>query len=481
MTPRATDFPIAKKTPPASKKTAKPASKRKRAKGKELPEGLEQVHLNAAGIDIGAGRHYVAVPKDRDSQPVRSFGSFTVDLYAIADWLKTCGIETVAMESTGVYWVPLHQVLEERGFEVLVVDPHKLKHAPGRKTDVLDCQWIQQLHTFGLLSGAFRPAGEICALRTYMRQRDQLISQSGEHVQRMQKALNLMNVKLTQVLSDIAGKTGLQIIRAILEGERDARKLARFRDRRCRKDEETIALALQGDWREEHLFSLRQSLELYDVVQTMMADCDSQIEAQLKRLGGSLEDLAPLGKKSGSKPSHPFGFDAYSELYRITSVDLTEVPGLDAPSVASIISEIGVDTTQWRDDGAFSSWLGVCPGSKVTGGKRLSSRSKRCANRAAVAFRLAAFGLQHSKTYLGACYRRMKARLGAPKAITAMAHKLARIVYAMLRDKTSYVERGMDFFDQEYRRRAVENLKRNAKRLGYQLNEIPDPASLAAT
>lgn len=479
MTPRANEFPIEKPTSPAAKKSKK-RPRRTRAQRKDLPEGLEQVHLNAAGIDIGSGNHYVAVPKDRDPQPVRCFGSFTVDLYAIADWLQTCGIETVAMESTGVYWIPLHQVLETRGFEVLVVDPHKLKHAPGRKTDVLDCQWIQQLHTFGLLTGAFRPAAEICALRTYMRQRDQLISQSGEHVQRMQKALELMNVKLTQVLSDITGKTGMQIIRAILAGERDPSKLARSRDRRCQKDEATIALALQGDWRDEHLFSLRQSLELYDVMQRMMADCDAEIEGQLKSLGGSLEDLAPLGKKSGSKPSHPFAFDAHSELYRIASVDLTEVSGLEAPSVASLVSEIGVDMTKWRSDSAFSSWLGLCPGSKVTGGKRLSSRSKRCANRAAVAFRLAAFGLQGSKSYLGACYRRMKARMGAPKAITAMAHKLARIVYAMLRDKTSYVERGMDYFDQEYRRRAIANLKRNATRLGYQLTELPDPASLAA-
>jgi transposase len=478
MTPRATDSPIEKAR--SAPKKGKQRSRRTRSQQKALPEGLKQVHLNAAGIDIGAGSHYVAVPKDRDAQPVRHFSSFTIDLYAIADWLETCGIETVAMESTGVYWVPLYQVLEERGFEVLLVDPHKLKHAPGRKTDVLDCQWIQQLHTFGLLTGAFRPAAEVCALRSYMRQRELLISQSGEHTQRMQKALELMSVKLTQVLSDITGKTGMLIIRAILDGERDPAKLAQFRDRRCRRDEATIALALQGDWRAEHLFSLRQAVELYDVVERMMADCDVEIEAQMRSFGGSLEDLAPLGKKSSSNASHPFAFDAYSELYRIAGVDLTEVPGLDAPSVASILSEIGVDTTLWRDDSAFASWLGVCPGSKVTGGKRLSSRSKRCANRAAVAFRLAAFGLQSSKTYLGACYRRLKARMGAPKAITAMAHKLARIVYAMLRDKTSYVERGMSFFDQEYRSRAIANLKRNAKRLGYQLTEIPDPASLVA-
>jgi len=477
MTPRATDFPI-EKPGPATQTRERRRSKRPRRK-KGLPEGLEQVNLHAAGIDIGASSHYVAVPKDRDDQPVRHFGSFTIDLYSIADWLKTCGIETVAMESTGVYWVPLYQVLEENGFEVLLVDPHKLKHAPGRKTDVLDCQWLQQLHTFGLLSGAFRPSSEICALRSYMRQRDQLIAQSGEHVQRMQKSLELMSVKLTQVLSDITGTTGLRIIRAILDGERDAAKLAQLRHGRCRRDEATIALALQGDWRAEHLFTLRQSVQLYDTVQGMMEDCDVEIEAQLKRFGGSLEDLAPLGRKRPGKASHPFAFDAYKELYRIAGVDLTAVPGFEAPSVMTLISEIGVDTTKWRHDGAFASWLGLCPGSKVTGGKRLSSRTKPCANRAAVVFRLAAFGLQSSKTYLGACYRRMKARMGAPKAITAMAHKLARIVYAILRDKTAFVERGMDFFDQEYRRRAIANLKRNAKQLGYEVSAVADQASLS--
>jgi transposase len=443
---------------------------------------LERLNLNAAGIDVGSDCHYVAVPEDRDPQPVRRFGAFTMDLNAIAAWLKGCGIETVALESTGVYWIPLFEILEEAGFEVLLVDPYKIKHVPGRKTDVLDCQWIQELHSLGLLSAAFRPTEEICALRCYMRQREQLIRGSGDHVRRMQKALEQMNVKLTEVLSDIAGKTGLRIIRAILDGERNPQALAKLRDGRCRKDEATIALALEGNWRDEHLFQLRQEVEFYDFYQKQLAACDRELGEKLASFSARCPELPPLEKNRKGKPSHPlaFGDGGYSELYRITGVDLTRVEGLDAPSVLAIISEIGVDMTKWRSSDAFSSWLGVCPGSRVTGGKRLSSRSRRCANRAATAFRLAAYGLQHSHSYLGAYYRRMKARLGAPKAITATAHKLARIVYTMLLNQTEYLDHGMEYYENRYRERAVANLKRRARRLGYQLVSTEEPAALPA-
>jgi transposase len=473
MTPRAEEFePIE----PVRKKRKK--RKKRRRKKVRLPASLKQVNLDAAGIDIGASEHYVAVPEDRDEQPVRCFTTFTMDLYAIADWLTSCGIETIAMESTGVYWIPLMEVLEERGFEVLLVDPHKLKNVSGRKTDVLDCQWIQQLHTYGLLSGAFRPADEVCALRSYVRQRAMLIRRAADHVQHIQKALTQMNVKLKQVLSDVTGKTGMRIIRAILEGERNPATLAAFRDGRCRKDEATIAKALEGTWRREHLFALRQAVELYDIFQEKIADCDRELEAHLGTFPDAQEGLAPLGKKPKSQASHPLAFDGYSELYRIAGVDLTEVPGLDAPTVLTIVSEIGLDMTRWRHDKAFASWLSLCPGSKISGGKRLSSRSRASANRAAAAFRLAAYGLQHSKSYLGAYCRRMKARMGPAKAITATAHKLARIVYAMLLTRTPYVEKGVDFYEQEYQRRRVARLKRNARDLGFQL--IPITAETAA-
>ena len=349
MTPKRTQFE------PLEPVTKKP--KKRRRKKVRLPASLQQVNLDAAGIDIGAGEHYVSVPADRDEQAVRQFTTLTMDLYAIADWLESCEIKTVAMESTGVYWIPLMEVLEERGFEVLLVDPHKLKNVSGRKTDVLDCQWIQQLHTYGLLAGAFRPPDDVCALRSYVRQRQMLIRRGGEHVQHMHKALTQMNVKLSQVLSDVNGKTGMQIIRAILEGERNPAKLAEFRDGRCRKDQATIAKALQGNWREEHLFALRQAVELYDVFQQKIAACDRQLEAKLSTFSDAMEGLPALENKPKSRASHPLLFDAYSELYRIAGVDLTQAPGLDAPTVLTIVSEIGLDMTRWRNPKAFASWL----------------------------------------------------------------------------------------------------------------------------
>jgi hypothetical protein len=301
----------------------------------------------------------------------------------------------------------------------------------------------------------------------------------------MQKALTQMNVKLSQVLGDITGKTGMRIIRAILGGERRPDKLAELRDGRCRNDEATIAKALQGNWRAEHLFALRQAVELYDVYQEKIAACDCELEAKLGTFCDAIEGLAPLEKKKKGYPSHPLAFGGYSELYRITGVDLTDVPGLEAPSVLTIISEIGLDMTRWRHPKAFASWLGLCPGSKISGGKQLSSRSKVSANRAAAAFRLAAYGLQHSKkSYLGAFCRRMKARMGPAKAITATAHKLARIVYAMLLTRSPYVEKGIDFYEREYRGRRIARLKQNARDLGFQLipatGETPTTAHAAA-
>jgi transposase len=440
-------------------------------RGQKRSKLEERFNPNAAGIDVGSDCHYVAVPEDRTPTPVQRFGAFTADLHGIADWLESCGITSVALESTGVYWIPLFETLEERGFEVLLVDPYKIKHVPSRKTDVLDCQWIQELHSLGFLTPAFRPADEICGLRSLARQRDRMIRRCGDHVRHMQKALAQMNLKLTEVITSITGKTGLRILRAILAGERDPRKLAAMRDGRCHADEATIALALEGTWRDEHLFELRQAVEFYDFYQAQLAACDRELEAKLQSLEARREDLPALEGKRKGQPSHPlqFGDGGYSELYRVTGVDLTRVEGLDAPSVLTIISEIGVDMTKWRSSKAFANWLGLCPGSKVTGGKRLSSQSRRCANRAARAFRMAAYGLQHSHSYLGAFYRRVKSRLGAPKAITATAHKLARIVYAMLRNQTEYDNKGMEYYETHYRERVLANLKRNARRLGYQL------------
>jgi transposase len=435
------------------------------------------VNLNAAGIDVGAASHFVAVPGGRDSEgcDVREFRSFTADLYALADWLTRCGIDTVAMESTGVYWIPLFEILSERGFEVRLVDPRQLKSVPGRKTDVLDCQWIQQLHTFGLLSAAFRPDDQICVLRSYLRQRAMLVSYVAHHIQHMQKALEQMNLKLAHVVSDITGVTGMAIIRAILDGQRDPQALATLRDGRCKADEETIARSLQGNWRQEHLFELRQAVELVEFYQKQIAACDHEIAAQLARFedksGGQLFPTEARQHKGGRNAP---GFDARHHLQRLTGVDLTRLDGIDAHTALKVVAEIGLDMTRWPTEKHFASWLGLSPGSKVSGGKKLSSRTKPSASRAAAALRLAASSLYRSRSALGAFYRRMKARLGAPKAVTATAHKLARLVYRMLRFGTEYVDRGQDYYERRYQSRVVSTLMRRAQELGYKLVKNED-------
>jgi transposase len=453
-----------------------------RVRAPKLPPQLRRVNLNAAGIDVGATSHYVAVPDGRDPEgcDVRAFGAFTADLYALADWLTRCGIETVAMESTGVYWIPLFELLSERGFEVKLVDPRQFKSVPGRKTDVLDCQWIQQLHTFGLLSAAFRPDDQICVLRCYLRQRAMLVTYASYHIQHMQKALEQMNLKLAHVVSDITGVTGMAIIRAILDGQRDRHELARLRDRRCKTDEATIARALEGTWRPEHLFELRQAVELVEFYQRQITACDQEIEAQLTRFedksGGETLSATPRQRKV--RRTEP-AFDARQHLYRVTGVDLTRIDGIDAPTALKVVAEIGLDMTRWPTEKNFASWLCLSPGSKITGGKTISARTKPSASRAAAALRLAASSLYHSKSALGAYHRRLKARLGAPKAITATAHKLARLIYCMLRFGTEYVDRGQDYYEHRYQSRVVSHLMRRAQELGYKLikNEDSPPAA----
>ena len=442
---------------------------RQPARTRKVPQ-LSQVGLDAAGIDVGAQSHFVAVPEDRDEQCVREFGAFTVDLYRLADWLKGCGVETVAMESTGVYWIPLFQVLEEKGFDVKLVDPRRLKSVPGRKTDVVDCQWLQQLHTYGLLAGAFRPPEQIRELRSYLRQRSMLIRYASQHIQHMQKALTQMNLKLQHVVSDITGKTGMDIIRAIAAGERDPQQLAKLRDYRSKADERTIAKALQGHWREEHLFELSQAAELYDTYQEKMAECDRRIEAHLNTFEDRSDGGTPVRdpKKKRRQHNAPH-LDLQTHLYRMTGVDLSKIDGIDGYTALKVISEVGLDMTRWPTTKHFTSWLGLCPGSKITGGKVLSSRTKPSANRAAAALRLAANSLHRSNSALGAFLRRKKAQLGAPQAITATAHKLARLIYSMLKYGQEYVDAGQDYYESRYRERAHRNLARRAKELGYNL------------
>lgn len=427
-----------------------------------LPAGLSQLNLNAAGIDVGTSSHYVAVPTGRSEQPVQEFEAFTADLYRLADWLSECGVETVLMESTGVYWIPLFGVLEERGFEVMLVDSRRIKNVPGRKTDVLDCQWLHQLHTYGLLFGAFRPDGDIRCLRGYLRQRAMLVEYASHHVQHMQKALTQMNVKLQHVIRDITGKTGMDILEANVGGERDPRKLARLRDRRIKADEKTIARSLRGHWRQEHIFELTQALELYRFYQGKIAERDLEIEAQLERFDdrSNGEPPAPNGKKRNQKNAPRF--DVQGHLYRMTGVDLTRIDGIDGFTALKVISEVGTDMTKWPNAKHFASCLGLIPHNRITGGRVISSKTKPRANRAAAALRLAANALHRSDSALGAFLRRKKAHLGAPKAITATAHKLASLIYSMLRYGQEYVDAGAEYYETQYQRRALRAAKRRA-------------------
>jgi transposase len=437
-----------------------------------LPPQLKRVNLDAAGIDIGAEEHWAAVPPGRNTegQDVRRFGAFTGELCALADWLKQCGIQTVAMESTGVYWIPLYELLVERGFEVLLVDARQAKNVPGRKTDVLDCQWLQELHTYGLLRGAFRPVDQVCILRSYLRQRSMLVSYASHHIQHMQKALEQMNLKLSHVVSDITGLTGMGIIKAILSGERDPVKLAKLRDPRCKSSEATVARALEGHYREEHLFTLQQAVELVEFYQQQMTACDRQIEACLQQFEEKSSETPVTTRRR--KRRRGIAFDARSYLYRMTGIDLTQIDSIEGNTALTVISEIGLDMSRWPTEKHFGSWLGLAPGSKVSGGKRLSGRTKPSANRAAAALRLAAQSLNQSQSALGAYFRRLKARLGAPKALTAAAYKLARIVYRMLKYGAGYVDQGEAVYEERYRDRLLRNLKRRAAELGFQLTAI---------
>lgn len=453
---------------------------RKRTEEAPVQNTLAPIHPNAAAVDIHDGSHFVAVPPGRDSEgmDVREFPAFTADLRRIAEWLRKCQVTHVAMESTGVYWIPLFELLDAQGFEVRLIDPRQAKNLPGRKSDVADARWYQQLHTFGLLKAAFRPDDQTCVLRSYMRQRAMLISSASEHTQHMQKALTQMNVKLTLVVSDIQGVTGMRIIRAILAGERNPVKLAALRDERCHRSSEEIARALEGNYRAEHLFALRQAVELYDFHQRKMEECDREIEAHLKTFsdqsgGQDLPHDAPKKRPGGNSPD----FDLRTQLFHMAGVDLTTIDGINALTAAKVLAETGVDMSRFPTEKAFCSWLALCPGSHKSGGKTFSSRTRPAKNKAAAALRVAAQTLYNSKTALGAFLRRKKQSLGPMAAITATAHKLARIIYSMLKYKrTTYKDAGAEYYEKAYQRRVMDNLKRRAKAMGF----ILVPAAPAA-
>jgi transposase len=452
--------------------------KPRKRKGNVRPQ-LAALNLHAAGIDIGATEHWVAVPPDCDLQSVRRFGACTADLEAIAQWLQQCGVTTVAMESTGVYWIPLFELLEARGFVVVLADAREGPRAPGRpKSDVQDCQWLQRLHTYGLLAAAFRPPEQICVLRSYLRQRAMLVTYAGQHIQHMQKALTQMNIKLQHVVSDVTGVTGMAILKAILNGERDPTTLAQLRDRHGQHSEAEIARALQGNWRAEHRFALQQALELYEFYHQQIATCDRQIEAHLQTFADkSAGKVLPYRPRKRKRRATEPRFDARPPLFRVAGVDLTTIEGIDENTALVLLSEVGTDMSRWPTEKHFAAWLGLCPQHKISGGKVLARKVRPSANRAATALRLAAPWLHHSHSALGAFLRRLKARLGAPKAITATAHKLARLVYRLLKHGEDYVAQGMAEYEQAYRERMVQHLVRKAKALGYKLLPATDAAA----
>jgi transposase len=450
----------------------KPEVSRK-ANKKKIVVMTHVLEPNAAGIDVGATEMYVAVPVDRDPQSVRRFSTFTNDLIRLADWLKQCGITSVAMESTGVFWIPLFQLLEDRGFRVCLVNARHVKNVPGRKTDVADCQWLQYLHSVGLLRASHRPTQTICGIRSIWRHRESLVQIAAIHTQHIQKALDQMNIQLHHVISDITGVTGLAIIDAILAGQRDPIKLAQLRNAGIKASEQTVAEALVGDYRSEHLFVLRQSLEAYRQYQRWITDCDSEIEKQLRRIESKIDPVHhPLAKRKEDRRK-PRGnearFDLRSDLYRIFGVDLTDVPGVSSLTAHLLLTEVGADLSKFPTAAAFASWLGLCPDNRISGGKILSVRTRHVVSRLATALRLGAQSLYTSRSYLGDYFRRMRARLGAPAAITAAAHKIARILYHLITTRQRYDESVFAVMEQRAQQRQISILKKRASVLGFEL------------
>ena len=449
--------------------------RRTKRRSSKIRPALPMVHANAAAIDVGARMHVAAVGADRSAEPVRSFGTFTTDLHRLADWFAECDVETVVMKSTSVYWIPIFELLEARGFVVFLVNARDAKHVPGRKTDVSDAQWLQRLHSHGLLRASFRPKGEIVELRAYLRQRERLLEYAASHIQHMQKALTEMNLQLNHVVADITGATGLRIIRAILAGERNPAVLALLRDTRCHASVETITKVLTGHYRAEHLFALEQALALYDAYQEKASACDARIEAILKQLsfhhGREVGSLPSPRRGIRRQPNSP-AFDVRASLFALLGKDLTQINGIGPYLALKLIAECGDDLSAWPSAKHFTSWLCLAPSNKISGGKVLSSRTRRSGSRAAALLRLAAVTIGRTDTALGAFYRRLSARIGKVKAITATARKIAVLFYNALRHGMDYVDPGASSYETRYRARVIDNLHRRAKAFGFVLQPM---------
>lgn len=449
-------------------------ARRSKSKSRRRQPELTIIHPQAAGIDVGATFHVVAVPPDLCPESVQTFQSFTGDLYRLADWLVDIGVTTVAMESTGVYWIPVFNILEAHGLEVLLVNARHVKSVPGRKTDVNDAQWLQQLHQYGLLRGSFHPAQEWSALRAYLRHRERLVEYAAAHIQHMQKALMQMNLQLHHVVSDITGATGMKIIRAMVAGQRDPAELATYRDVRCKASEETIREALTGHYRREHVFALRQALELYDSYQERITACDQEIKATLEALqdDGLCMEALPEARSKKSRQANDPRFEVREALFRVLGADLSQIDGFSPYTALKLVGECGMDMSRWPTVKHFTSWLTLAPGNKISGGKVLNTKTRRSANRAAKIFRLAALNVGKTNTALGAFYRRLASRKGAAKAVTATARKLAELFYNTLRYGMGYEDPGATYYEERYRERVLKGLRRRAKEFGYELSEV---------
>lgn len=447
-------------------------------RAKKMLEPLQVIYPNAAGLDIGSTEIMVAIPPDREGETVRGFGTYTPDLKELVDWLAEQGVRHVAMESTGVYWIPIYELLEERGFEVIVVNARHIKTPPGRKSDVKDCQWIQRLHSYGMLSGSFRPGADMCTLRAYLRHRDNLIEDRAKHILYMQKALLQMNLQLGQALSDLTGKTGLDILRAIVAGEHDPVALAKLRQGRCQSSEADLIKALTGHYRKEHLFVLKQALVMFDTFSERLQECDQEIERLLEEIKPELpDDYPPLppNPKLGSHCKNAPDYDARSAMYDLAGVDLTAIPGLNENLVQKILAEVGLDMTRFPTVKDFCSWLGLAPHNAISGGRVLYSHVNRSNNRAGQAFRLAAQAVSRGKTAYSEFYRRLRARSGSREAIVATAHKIARTFYYMLKRHQPYRETDLATYLQAQRDRDIHRLQVRAAKLGFSLQPTAAP------
>lgn len=461
---------MAKVTKSTSSRRGRKQQDRAKLKPQDGTLGLSVVHPNAAGIDVGNQEHYVAIPPHLGTEPVRVFGCFTADLKALADWLGERGIETVAMQSTGVYWIALYDLLSERGIKVFLVNARDTKNMPGRKSDIQECQWLLKLHVYGLLKNSFRPEEEICVMRTLWRQRQQHIGDASRCIQHMQKALTQMNLQLANVISDLSGWTGQAIIGAILGGERNPRELAKLRDPRVKATPEVIAKSLEGNWRAELLFVLRQEFESYHSFQGKIRECDEELAGHFQTIPpqANPEELPEVERHKRPHGNVPENMDLREQLYRITGVDLTGIDGLNVLTAQTIIAECGADMRRWETEGHFVSWLNLAPRNKISGGKVIGRDQRKVVNRAGQALRHAASTLLRSQTYLGAQYRRLRTALGTPKAIKAMANKLARIVYRLLKFGQQYVDKGTEFYEQKYRLLQIKIVLKKAAALGLQ-------------